>query len=445
VRRLVHRPAWEQGGFSLAEVVVALMLLELVAAGLVGLLTSATAATRLARQRTLAQQAALSQIESIRGLAYDSIGTGNGNPPGAVPSTARVSTAGLDATVTTQVSYVDDPTPLSYTSHANYKKVVVTVRRAADGRELAKEVTYVAPPVKSPASNAVINAQVVDYGNNTPVPNVEVVLTKGPSPSRTDTTDVEGTVSFAGLKPNPPNGAQAYYDLSLTPPTGYVALPDTVSPALAAHVQLSPGQTWSTALFLYQPSTIVVRLNNADSTAFTGTATVTVGYTRNATQNSQAFAYTGSPLTVTSINGVPLIPGLQYTVTLSGATGFYPNPPNASPATANVPDDYPTLNTHTFAFTGAQLASAVDVTVRGANGVDCKNANVTISGGPWAVSLVGATSGTGAPAAFGGAVPAATAYTIRGAWSSYSGQLTGQTITTGTNAFTVLLGAGSSC
>ena len=90
-----------------------------------------------------------------------------------------------------------------------------------------------APPVRASQSNAVINARVVDYGNSTQVPNVPVALATGPDAPRNDVTDASGAILFAGLTPNPTSGPQAYYDLSLTPPTGYVTLYDTVSPAVA--------------------------------------------------------------------------------------------------------------------------------------------------------------------------------------------------------------------
>ena len=153
--------------------------------------------------------------------------------------------------------------------------------------------------------------------------NVPVSLATGPSAPRNDVTDASGAIIFAGLTPNPTSGGQAYYDLSLTPPTGYVTLYDTVSPAAPAHVQLSPGQTWPTALYIYQPATIYVDLKNFDGTPFTGTTTsATVSYTRNSSPYSKAVTYPGSTLTVTSMTEgtqtVQLIPGLSYTVAAAG-------------------------------------------------------------------------------------------------------------------------------
>ena len=214
------------------------------------------------------------------------------------PATTSISNGGLLATLSTQVSYVNDPGPLSYTSFANYKKIVVTVTRNSDSSQIAREVTYVAPPVRASQSNAVINARVVDFGNSTQVANVPVALATGPDAPRNDVTDASGTVLFAGLTRTRRVGQRRYYDLSVTPPTGYVTLYDTVSPASPAHVQLSPGQTWPTALYIYQPATIYLDLRNSDGTTFRADRQLDrhrMKYTRNSTQYTKNLSYTGTP------------------------------------------------------------------------------------------------------------------------------------------------------
>ncbi len=123
------RRARGEGGFTLIEAVFAMVLFAGLAAAMAGLLTSAISSNKLSRQRTIADQVAMEQIESIRRLDYEDVGTILGNPPGTVAATTPVSVVGFDATVTIQIRYVDDPTPTSYETTANYKRVVVTVRR----------------------------------------------------------------------------------------------------------------------------------------------------------------------------------------------------------------------------------------------------------------------------------------------------------------------------
>lgn len=59
--------------------------------------------------RTTAKHLALEQIELIRNLPYDDIGTIGGIPQGVIPQTQSARKNGLDYTLTTTVIYIDDP------------------------------------------------------------------------------------------------------------------------------------------------------------------------------------------------------------------------------------------------------------------------------------------------------------------------------------------------
>src|SRR3972149_2903695 len=237
-----------EAGVTLIEMLIATTIFPLVASSLATVLTSAINSHKPARERTIAEQTAMGEIEEIRRLNYDDVGISGGNPPGTLQATQTVDVTGLEATLRIQVSYVNDPTPTSYATSANYKKVTVTVTRAAGSVVLAREVTYVAPPARAPyggINNAIINAQVVDFGNNTPVEGVTVNLGTGPSAPRSDATDATGTVTFPALTANPTSGPDAYYDLTVDLPSGYAILPEDVPPGAAAHGQLPPGQTFN--------------------------------------------------------------------------------------------------------------------------------------------------------------------------------------------------------
>ena len=238
-------------GFTLIEVVFAMILFAGLAAAMAGLLTSAVSANKFARQRTLADQAALEQIEAIRRLDYDDVGTILGNPPGVVAPTTTITKVGLDATITIQIRYVDDPTPTSYETNANYKRVMVSVRRTSDSQLLAREVTYVAPSSRTPFGGvnlAIIQPLVIDYGTNAPIENATVTLLTGPSAPRSDVTDSSGSVSFKKLTPNATATCPSdCYDLTATL-SGYVQLD---SPT---RVNVAPGQTASPTIQIYRPS-----------------------------------------------------------------------------------------------------------------------------------------------------------------------------------------------
>jgi Tfp pilus assembly protein PilV len=396
VARMVRLSRCE-AGVSMIELVLALMIFLVVAAGFSGLLVSSISARKAATERTLGEQTAQDSIESIRRLPYDSVGLVNGNPPGTLAASKTVSVNGVSATVTTQITYVNDPTPSSYATAANYKKVVVTVMRTSDSKQLARDVTYVAPPGRAAfggINEGTISATVIDYGTNAAVSGVPVALSTGPSAPRGDTTDASGSVDFPALTANPTSGAQAYYDLSVTPSSGYVALSDTVSPQGPAHHQLAPSETWPTVLYVYQPGTINVSLNNTSGTTYAGAATVTVSSSR----GSQSFPYNGGMAPVTAINGEPLVPGASTPYTISTSGGFY-----STPVTQTITSGTPANTTVTAAATGT-----VSTTVTW-NGAPVSNATVVVSGGPYAVSVSGTTNSSGVASA---TVPAGSGYTV---------------------------------
>ena len=201
-------------GFTLVESLLAMVLFVMVATALAGVLISAVNARGVARHRTVAEQTAIEQVEKVRKYEYDKLGFVSGNPPGTIPvseASKTVTVSGIKLLVTTAITYVADPTPTSYATSANYKKVVVTVKRASDSKTLTRQVTYVAPPARAPLGgigNAIVNVQVVDYGSNTPVEGAAVDLATGPSAPRSDATrhhrhgDVPGADAQPGERRN---------------------------------------------------------------------------------------------------------------------------------------------------------------------------------------------------------------------------------------------------
>ncbi|HST14374.1 MAG TPA: hypothetical protein VLJ44_05930 [Gaiellaceae bacterium] len=303
----------------LVEVIIAGLILAIVSTAIVALLVSTTSFSRLSNARTVAEQGVANQIEMIRAMDYTNVGTTNGNPAGTI--TPSQPFTGLDgrqlteaATMTTQITFVGNNVPGTYVTNADYKKIVVKIIRNRDSVVLAQGVTYLAPPVRPAKNTATIDAQVVDEGTNAAIPNVTVNLATGPSAPRSAVSDAGGDVEFAGLTPNPTTGPQAYYDLSTFVPAGYVA--DTVNSS-GTHVQLAPTQTQSSVLFVYQPATLVVNLQNTSGGTYTGAATVIVSSTDSRYTGTSTLSYTGTSLNVTTLGGTggrPLLGGIPYTV-----------------------------------------------------------------------------------------------------------------------------------
>ena len=394
-----------EDGFTLIEVLFALILFAGLAAAMAGVLTSSISANKLARQRTIADQAALEQIETIRRLPYDDVGLLLGNPPGLVSPTATVNQTGLKATATIQIAYVDDPTPTSYETTANYKRVIVTVTRDSDGKVLAREITYVAPESRTPFGGVnlgIVQATVNDYALDVPVEGATVNLLLGPSAPRSDVTDATGQVTFSKLTPNATVVCPSdCYDLTAAL-GGYVMLD---SPH---RVNLGPGQTVNPTLQIYKPATVNFSLLLGGS-PLPGQAFVKLTSARDGA--TETYAVTNGVWTgVNTLAGVPIVPGVQYT-----AEAWRNGVPlcSTTPVTQYVPDDYPTVMSSTITLTmGACPSGDVAVTVLWGTGGPAPAATVTLSAGPYALAppITGVTNAAG-QVTFSN-VPAGAGYTV---------------------------------
>ncbi len=393
------------------------------AAAMAGLLTSAISANKLARQRTIADQAALEHIETIRRLDYDDVGVVLGNPPGVVASTTAINLTGLNATITTQIRYVDDPTPTSYETTANYKRVVVTVRRNDDSKILAREVTYVAPTSRTPFGGvnlAIVEPLVIDYGLNVPVEGVAVNLLTGPSAPRNDVTDATGKVSFKKLTPNATATCPSdCYDLTASL-GGYVQLN---SPT---RLNVGPGQTAAPTIQIFRPATINLVVRDSGGSPYTGTTSVKLTSARNGA--TQTFSVSGGSAAITTLAGEQIVPSVQYTAE-AWTNG---TPMCSTPVTQYVPDNYPTVLTSTMVVTlGSCPAGNVNVTVNW-GGSPAPGATVTLSGGPYALTPVSGTTNASGVVSFSG-VPSGTGYTVTATKASQSATPQSISVTTGSS------------
>jgi prepilin-type N-terminal cleavage/methylation domain-containing protein len=425
-----------ESGFTLIEVVTAMVIFAGLAAAMAGLLTSAISANKLSRQRTIADQAALEQLEYVRRLAYDDVGVVAGNPPGVIVATKTVTLTGFDATVTTQVRYVDDPTPTSYETTANYKRVTVTVRRTIDNQLLAQEVTLVAPTSRTPFGGvnlAIVEPLVIDYGLNVPVEGATVNLLTGPSAPRSDVTDETGAVSFKKLDPNATaNCPSDCYDLTAAL-TGYVQLD---SPT---RLNVGPGQTATPTIQIYRPSTIHVVLRDSGGGSYAGDASVKITSGRDG--KTQTFSVTGGSAAFAAVSGEQIVPNVQYTVEAWTTGG---TPLCAAPSTQYVPDDYPTDLSSTFTLTFGNCPSgdiAVNVTWGGST--PASGAVVTLSGGPYGLSPVAGTTDSSGNVTFLN-VPDGSGYTVVASKAGQSATDSSVSVTTGSTTNVALtLPAGS--
>ena len=96
-------------GMSLVDVVVGTALMLVIFTALFGLLRASALVSSLAKSKAGATAMAESQMEYLRGLSYDSLGTAGGIPSGAIAQVATTTVSGSTYVVHTFVQYVDDP------------------------------------------------------------------------------------------------------------------------------------------------------------------------------------------------------------------------------------------------------------------------------------------------------------------------------------------------
>ncbi len=156
-------------GVSLVDVIVGSALFLIIFTSLFGILRASVAVSGLAKVKAAATSIATSQIEYIRSLEYDAVGTVGGIPSGTIPQNATTTQAGLVFDVRTYIIYADDPADGVGAADAtgittDYKRVKVAVSYTVDG--VTRDVTLVtnaAPPgIESTTGGGTIRVSVVD-------------------------------------------------------------------------------------------------------------------------------------------------------------------------------------------------------------------------------------------------------------------------------------------
>jgi Tfp pilus assembly protein PilE len=399
-----------EAGFTLIEVLIAGVMLAILSVPISGLLSTTAAMTRLDRERTGADQLAQAQIEDIHTLPYTQVGLVGANPPGVLAaSTSTKLPSGEAVTIKTQVNWVADPIPTAYVTNADYKKIVLTITRNSDGKQLSQKTTYIASASAPPFAGSTwdqIKRQVIDAVTNLPLSGASVNLTGGPgAENRTDTTDGSGTVLFPALTSSS-NGTPVF--TLATTYSGYNVFPDDISPGSASSVSSTAGVNSIGTIRMYKATSLTVNVQTFAGAAYTSGATVSLDSSR-CGQSSVSIPSGSSSTTITTCNyatgkSVPLPPNVsgqtplddKYFVTAwSNSGGFWGA---TSSSGVVVPSSYPTNLTQTvtvkFASSAFTTTKVINVTVKKSGSAD-SNARVELTGGPAAVYLYATTNSSG--------------------------------------------------
>ena len=133
-------------GLTLVDVIVGSALAVIIFMGLFGLLRASLQISGLSKIKATATAVASSQIEYIRSLPYDDMGTQGGIPPGAIAQYASSTNGGLIFDVRTYIEYADDAADGLGAADTNgiaadYKHLKVTVSYTVGG--ITRTVTLV--------------------------------------------------------------------------------------------------------------------------------------------------------------------------------------------------------------------------------------------------------------------------------------------------------------
>lgn len=156
-------------GFGLVDVIVGIALMLVLFLALFGVLRASLMLSTLAKAKASAVELASSQMEYLRGLSYDSLGTVGGVPSGVVPQTSTTTVDGISYAVRTFIIYKDDPADGSGAQDSNnittdYKTGKVVVSYTLNG--LAKSIdlisNFIPPGIESSTGGGTLSIHVVD-------------------------------------------------------------------------------------------------------------------------------------------------------------------------------------------------------------------------------------------------------------------------------------------
>jgi len=194
-------------GFSLIDAIVGVTMLLVLFLALFGILRASLEVSALAKAKASAIEIASTQMEYLRGLSYDVLGTVGGIPAGSVPQFSTTTVDGVPYVAHTYIEYYDDPADgvgANDTNHitTDYKVGKVTVSYSVSG--LAKSVVLVsnfAPPgIESTTGGGTLSLHIVGAtGANVNGASVQIVnAVTAPTVNFTTFSDVNGLVLIDG-------------------------------------------------------------------------------------------------------------------------------------------------------------------------------------------------------------------------------------------------------
>ena len=198
-------------GMSLIDVVVGTALLLVVFLALFGLLQASVLVSTYVKSEATATAIANNQMEYIRSLPYDSVGTIGGIPAGTIAQNATTTEDGAPYGVRTFIDYYDDPADGTASNDTNgittdYKriKVVVSYKAGTQAKQIVLVSNYAPPGIETTVGGGTLQILVVN-ATGTAVPGATVTITNAstsPTVNLTTFSNSTGTVYLPGALPS---------------------------------------------------------------------------------------------------------------------------------------------------------------------------------------------------------------------------------------------------
>lgn len=436
-KRITAGDARRNGGFTYVEILVAILVFTLMSAGAAAGLVQASKSVGRAKQESIATKLAAAALDDVRTMRYDDIGIVGGNPTGTIPATQTKTVSGVTYTLASDVDYVDDQSPGQARNYVNYKRVKVSVAPASASTAAVTQTTIVAPPaIGAVVGKATAIVTVVDAVTGQAIPGVSVVIDGSTSDPRTDVSDGNGIVLFAGLEPSATSTTDPKYNYRLTATATGWTTHSTTSPSVMVQ-HLAASQTWNATIKMFRPATVNVNLKDAGTGApITQTAGVTLWSAGGL--NGTLYGTSGTS-SFTTLSGAAIEPD-QYGV-IAQADCYAP----ARVAPSSMPVGYPSTLTSSVDVSLTPVTPAyVDVTVTNSSGTPIPNAIVDLHGGDgfWA-PILRATDAAG-KIRFCVAPSSTFKYSAVATASGYLANGTQFTLPAGTTAKTIVLSSSAS-
>jgi len=250
-------------GFTLIDVLIGTALLVIIMVGIFGPFQLLFKVLSQSQGKIVALSLANEQIEIIRNLPYQDIGTQGGIPAGQIPQSRDEEINNRLYTITTDITYIDDPfddTAPEDESAADYKKGRVEVSWSE--HNLDKSVVLIAnfspPNLESEVGGGTLSIYVNDSQSGQPIANAQVELINDqvePAVYLMTITDDDGWLSRPGLSPSDAyeiHVNQAGYDEHRT----YSASATFDPEPEYSHGQLTEGQKTTRYFLIAEVSTI---------------------------------------------------------------------------------------------------------------------------------------------------------------------------------------------